>query len=46
MTCVDTLFLNEHSQLKKLLKLKKASVKTLVNDHCPTYSLNLINIKF
>ena len=46
MTCVDTLFLNEHSQLKKLLKLEKASLKTLVNDHCPKYSLNLTNVKF
>ena len=33
--CVDTLFLNEHSQLKKWFKLKKTSVKTLLNDHCP-----------
>ena len=44
MIFVDTLFLNEHSQLKKLLKLRKASVETLANDHCPKYSLNLINI--
>ena len=46
MTCVVTLFLNEHSQLKKWLKLKKSSVKTLVNDCCAKYSLNLINVKF
>ena len=46
MTGVDTLFLNEHSQLKKWLKLKKASVKTLLNDHCSKFSLNLINVKF
>ena len=34
---MDTLFLNEHAQLKKkdldLVKLKKTSVKTLLNDH-------------
>ena len=35
MTRVDTLFLNEHSQLTKWLKLKEATVKTLLNDHCP-----------
>ena len=46
MTCVDTLFLNEHPQLKKWLKLKKTSMKTLLNDHCPKHSLNLINVKF
>ena len=32
---VDTLFLNEHAELKKWFKLKKTSVKTLLNDHCP-----------
>ena len=30
--CVDTLFLNEHAQLIKWSKLKKALVKTLLND--------------
>ena len=35
MACVDTLFLNKHSKLKKWLKLKEATVKTLLNDHCP-----------
>ena len=34
MTCVDTLFLNEHSHLKKWFRLKKTSVKTLLNDPC------------
>ena len=29
---VDTLFLNEHAELKKLLKLEKTSEKTLLND--------------
>ena len=35
MTCVDTVFLNKHSQLIKWLNLKEATVKTLLNDHCP-----------
>ena len=30
--CVDTLFLNEHAQLKKWFKLKKSTVKTLLKD--------------
>ena len=38
MTSVDSLFSNEYSQLKKWLKLKKAGVKTLLNDHCPEHS--------
>ena len=29
---MDTLFLNEHAQLKKLLKLKKTGEKTLLNE--------------
>ena len=43
---MDTLFLNEHSQLKNWLKLKITSVKTLVNENYPKYSLHLINVKF
>ena len=35
MTFVDSLFSDEYSQLKKWLKLKKTSVKTFLNDHCP-----------
>ena len=46
MTCVDKLFLNEQSQLKNWLKLKKTSEKTLVNENYAKYSLHLINVKF
>ena len=41
MTCVDSLFLNEHSQLKKWIKLKNTSVKTLLNDDCPEHSYEI-----
>ena len=33
MFWVDTLFLNEHAQLKKWFKLKRTSVKTWLNEH-------------
>ena len=46
MTCLDTLFLNEHSQLKNWLKLKKTNVKALVNENYPKSSLHLIDVKF
>ena len=45
MTCLDTLYLNEHSELKIWLKLKMTSVKTLVNENYPIDSLHLINVK-
>ena len=41
MTSVDILFSNEYSQLKKWLKLKITSVKTLLNDHCPEHSSSI-----
>ena len=34
MFWVDTLLLNDHTQLKKRFQLKKTSVKTFLNDHC------------
>ena len=45
MTCLDTLYLNEHSELKIWLKLKMTRVKTLVNENYPIDSLPLINVK-
>ena len=41
MTCADTLFLNKYSQLKKLLKLKKTSVKTLLMTIVPNIVIKL-----
>ena len=37
MFSVDTLFLNEHAELKKRFKLKRTSLKNWLNHHCPSY---------
>ena len=38
MTPMDSLFSNEYLQLKKSVKLKRTSMKTFLNDHCPEHS--------